>query len=337
MTRNKMVQTSSSKDLILRSSGDRLVRMLGWSILGFLLAFLLNNFLSVVYDFPGPISLIYKKSVLGTVQLAIYVLIILLFNFICVIKTQNTLRLESERLHKFNVFLIRWFFLSILFIGVVDVSIAVLRVEKLLPLMTSDTVVSLLNRPKFVGGYIHIPIFAICFFAAILLRTLGFTWLALLIVIAELMIVITRFVFSYEQPFMADLVRYWYAALFLFASAYTLYDEGHVRVDIAYAGLSSQTKGLLNAIGSIILGVSTSLSIVVISFNGKFSIINKPLMSFEVSQTGTVGMFIKYQLALFLGIFGVTMVIQFVSYFFESVADYRNYAGKRSVVASGSH
>jgi TRAP-type mannitol/chloroaromatic compound transport system permease small subunit len=203
--------------------------------------------------------------------------------------------------------------------------------------MTSDTVVSLLNRPKFVGGYIHIPIFAICFFAAMFSRTLGFTWLALMIVIAELMIVITRFVFSYEQPFMADLVRYWYAALFLFASAYTLYDEGHVRVDIAYAGLSSQTKGLLNAIGSIILGVSTSLSIVVISFNGKFSIINKPLMSFEVSQTGTVGMFIKYQLALFLGIFGVTMVIQFVSYFFESVADYRNYAGKRSVVASGSH
>jgi len=53
-------------------------------------------------------------------------------------------------------------------------------------------------------------------------RTLGFQWLALLIVIAELAIVFTRFIFSYEQAFMGDLVRFWYAALFLFASAHTL-------------------------------------------------------------------------------------------------------------------
>ena len=332
-----MYQSSVSENFSSRSNHDILIRMFGWSILGFLLAFLVNNFLSVFYDFPGPMSLLEGFSFLGAVQLLLYMAVILAFNLVCAFNSKNSLRRESERLHKFNVFLIRWFFLSILFIGVVDVSIAFLRVEKLLPLMTSDTVVSLLNRPKFVGGYIHIPIFALCFVIAIFTRTLGFSWLALMIVIAELMIVITRFVFSYEQPFMADLVRYWYAALFLFASAYTLHDEGHVRVDIVYAGLSSQTKGLLNAIGSILLGVSTSLSIVVIAFNGKFSIINKPLMSFEVSQTGTVGMFVKYQLALFLGVFGITMVIQFVSYFFEAIADFRGYAGKRNIVSSGSH
>ena len=135
---------------------------------------------------------------------------------------------------------------------------------------------------------------------------------------------------------MADLVRYWYAALFLFASAYTLFDEGHVRVDIVYAGLTQKTMGLLNAINSIVLGVSTCLLIVIIAFNGKYSIINKPLMNFEVSQTGTVGMFVKYQMALFLGIFGITMVIQFVSYFFGSVADYRGYPGKK-VVADSLH
>jgi hypothetical protein len=94
--------------------------------------------------------------------------------------------------------------------------------------------------------------------------------------------------------------------------------------------------GLLNAINSIVLGVSTCLLIVIIAFNGKYSIINKPLMNFEVSQTGTVGMFIKYQMALFLGIFGITMVIQFVSYFFGSVADYRGYPGKK-VVADSLH
>ena len=41
---------------------------------------------------------------------------------------------------------------------------------------------------------------------------------------------------------MGDLVRYWYAGLFLFASAYTLYEEGHVRVDILYQGLKNKDK-----------------------------------------------------------------------------------------------
>ena len=88
-----------------------------------------------------------------------------------------------------------------------------------------------------------------------------------------------------------------------------------------YAGLKHKSQGFLNAIGCWLLGISTGLTIVLIAFNGKYSIINKPLLSFEVSQTGTVGMFIKYQLAVFLGIFGVTMIVQFVSYFFEAVAD----------------
>ena len=136
---------------------------------------------------------------------------------------------------------------------------------------------------------------------------------------------------------MADLVRYWYAALFLFASAYTLYDEGHVRVDIIYAGLTEKMKGYLNAIGAVLLGLSTSLIIVLIGFNGKYSIVNKPLMSFEVSQTGTVGMFIKYQLALFLGIFGITMAIQFVSYLLESVADFREEPDRRVVTQEMAH
>ena len=54
-------------------------------------------------------------------------------------------------------------------------------------------------------------------------------------------------------------------------------------------------------------------------------------MNFEVSQTGTAGMYIKYQMAVFLLIFAITMQIQFVSYFFEAVADMRKEGGKREV------
>ena len=51
----------------------------------------------------------------------------------------------------------------------------------------------------------------------------------------------------------SDLVRFWYGALFLFASAYTLYEDGHVRVDVFYAALSNRIKGLINIWGSLLL------------------------------------------------------------------------------------
>ena len=152
-------------------------------------------------------------------------------------------------------------------------------------------------------------------------KTLGFHWLSLLIVMGELLIVIARFIFSYEQTFMGDLVRYWYAGLFLFASAYTLYEEGHVRVDIIYQGLKPETKGLINSIGC----------------NGKQSIINSPVLNFEITQQGSVGMFIKYHLALFLAIYAITMLIQFISYFFESLADYFGQGNKRAINNQSSH
>ena len=326
MTKNVSVQHAVSSE-----DSGLIVRLLGWNILAFLFALLINNILSVGFDFPGLLSIFSGFSTQNVFQLAIYLSSFIAVSYIAVFRRSVTLREDSHTIHKLNLFLIRGFFWSVLLIGVVDVAIAFLRVEKILIMFASERVISLLNKPMFVGAYIHVPIFIFSFLLAGVTRTLGFVWLALLIVLAELLIVITRFVFSYEQPFMADLVRYWYAALFLFASAFTLYDEGHVRVDIVYAGLIDRTKGFLNAIGCVFLGLSTSLAIVVIAFNGKYSIINKPVMSFEVSQTGTVGMFIKYQLALFLGIFGITMAVQFVSYLLESVADYRGDPGKRQV------
>ena len=185
-----------------------------------------------------------------------------------------------------------------------------------------------LGRSAFRGPWVHVPMMILSFFIALRAKTLGFHWLALLIVIAELAIVITRFVFSYEQAFMGDLVRFWYAALFLFASAYTLLEEGHVRVDIFYAGMKNKTKGLLNAISTLLLGISLCWTIIIVCLNGKGSIVYGPVTNFEVSQSG-FGMYVKYLMAAFLVIFAITMLIQFVSYLMESVADYREDEGTR--------
>ena len=86
----------------------------------------------------------------------------------------------------------------------------------------------------------------------------------------------------------------------------------------------SPKKTYSGAFGSIFLGASTCIAIIFFGLDGKRSIINSPILNFEVTQTGTVGMFIKYQMAGFLAIFAITMLIQFISYYFKSIADYRN-------------
>jgi TRAP-type mannitol/chloroaromatic compound transport system permease small subunit len=113
---------------------------------------------------------------------------------------------------------------------------------------------------------------------------------------------------------MGDLVRYWYGALFLFSSAYTLVQEGHVRVDILYNKLKQKNKAIANIIGSLFFGIPLCGLILFYGMQGKQSTINAPLTNFEVTQQGIAGLYVKYMMAGFLAIFAITMIIQFSAY-----------------------
>lgn len=306
------------------------VRIFGWVMLAVLAAFMINNVLNVAFGFPGAGSAL-SAGGLAWAQVAIYAVGAALAALYVLRTGDTSLRWDAKQISDFNAYLIRSCFWVVLLVGIADSTIAFMRTEKLLNYFVDDDMVKALGLARYVGLNIHVPLIVAGFVIGVFTRTLGFTWLALLIVVAELGIVVSRFVFSYEQALMGDLVRYWYAALFLFASAHTLLEEGHVRVDVFYAGFSTRKKGAVNAIGSTLLGMSTAWVIIWIGFSGKTSIINSPVANFEVSQSGNVGMFIKYQMAAFIGVFAITMLIQFVSYFMEAVADRRDEPGRREV------
>lgn len=295
-------------------------RFLGWFFINMLIAFMINNILNLAYKIPFAIELITKNELLSLLPILIYFIAFGLSISISYINLDKSYKWDSDLLHRFNLYFIRSCFWSVLLIGSIDVVIAFMRVEEVSNMLFDDYLVRALKKPSFVCTFIHIPLVFVSFVIGYFSKTLGFTWLALMIVCAELFIVITRFVFSYEQSFMGDLVRYWYAALFLFASAYTLFEDGHVRVDVFYANLKSKTKSIINAAGSILLGISTCIAILFVGFNGKQSIINSPILNFEITQTGSIGMFVKYQLAAFLGVFAISMLIQFISYYFSSLS-----------------
>ncbi|HBZ43186.1 MAG TPA: permease [Maritimibacter sp.] len=312
-------------------------RLFGWISLGVLAGFLINNILVVYFDMPGVKMLGSEGAGSAWVHLAIFAAGVVLPAIFVFLTQDRAIRWDAHRIHMFNVYLIRALFWSVFLVGVADATIAFMRTEQFVEPLLGEAAARNFSRSNWVGPWIHGPLIVLAFLLATVTRTLGFVWLALLIVAAELLIVISRFVFSYEQALMGDLVRYWYAALFLFASAYTLFDEGHVRVDILYAGFGRTRKGFFNAFGTILLGMSTVWVILVIGFNGPQSIINAPMANFEVSQAGPFGMFVKYQMAAFIGLFAITMLIEFVSYFFDAVADSRDEPGHRAPAQSGAH
>ena len=299
----------------------RLTRAFGWSMLAVLAAYLANVILGTALGWPGVAALFEGEvNALSLVQLALYVGGVIAAILWVRGSGDTALRVDSERVSGINAYLVRAAFFGVLFVGLGDGIVSFLRVEDLLEGLVGNELERDLGRSNFRGLWLHVPLLALGLVVAAFTRTLGFVWLTLLIVAAELGIVFSRFIFSYEQAFMGDLVRFWYAALFLFASAYTLKEEGHVRVDVFYAGLSDRTKGVINAIGSVLLGMTLCWTILIVGLGSSTSVIYAPIRSFETSQSG-YGMYVKYIMAGFLGVFAVTMLIQFVSALMGAVAD----------------
>lgn len=297
------------------------IRIFALSVAAMGMLFVVNNFLNFWAGWPGLLNFIASgfgssgglsanAQMLGWLQVLLNALPIAAIVY-AVLRTPNiSMHMDADRLSALGAYIIRSSFWAVLFVGLVDGAISFLRVEDLLPVLFGADLADQLGRASFRGAYVHYPLVALGFIVGLFTRTLGFTWLALLIVFAELQIVLSRFVFSYEQAFMGDLVRFWYASLFLFASSYTLLEEGHVRVDILYNNFSEHGKAWSNIVGSLLLGLPVCWVILTLGMWSPSNLINAPMLSYEVTQSG-YGMYVKYLMAGFLMIYALSMLVQF--------------------------
>ena len=315
-----------------QSGMSTFLRILSYSVLAFTLAFLINNILTVWSDWPGIKKIFshyeifgYKQKSLepsdlnyGYIQILIYIVCILSLIFYVFKTYSQTLKRDSEILSKFSAYLVRSSFWAVFLVGLADFIISFMVVERIWEALFSPEVKAFMVKSPERISYIHFPIILISFVIGYFTKSVGFIWLAVLVVLSEFVIVLSRFVFSYEQAFQGDLVRFWYAALYLFASAYAFIHEGHVRVDVLYSSFSERKKAWTNLIGSALLGVPLCLIVLFLGLNGKASIINGPVVAFEVTQQGSNGLYLLYLMAVYLAVFAVTMLIQFTSYFMES-------------------
>ena len=292
------------------------------------LVFVFNNFLLYSFDWPGAYSALAALGIIdgedfgpagitGFLQLGAFMAAFALPAYavwrLSHDSFDSALEINEARLRSAAAYIISLAFWSVMFVGIVDATISFMRIEGFLTALLGEELASNIGRSVWRGSYIHIPLIVAGALMALKYRGINFIWLATLIVVAELLIVIARFIFSYEQAFMGDLVRFWYAALFLFASAQTLIEEGHVRVDVVYAGLSDRVKAWVNVAGAAILGLPLCWTILMRGLWEKTSVINSPLLNFETSQSG-FGMYVKYLMAGFLIVFAFSMLVQFSSF-----------------------
>ena len=320
--------------MVPKSNLSILIRIFSYSILAITFVFLLNNVLTVWFDWPGVKKLFSHYEIFGFkklnkplegglitsayIQLFLYFVSILLSAFYVFRSFTQTLETDAKNLSKITAYIIRSSFWAVFIVGLADFLISFMVVEKLVEPIFGEAIKIKLIIPSFRITFIHFPLILISFVIGYFTRSVGFIWLGVLVVGSEFAIVLSRFIFEYEQAFQGDLVRFWYSALYLFASAYALIHEGHVRVDVLYTGFSERKKAWTNSIGSLLLGIPLCLIILFLGMGGKASIINGPVISFEITQQGSNGLYLLYLMAVYLAVFAVSMLIQFTSYFMGS-------------------
>ena len=77
-------------------------------------------------------------------------------------------------------------------------------------------------------------------------------WLASLLVLIQFAVVVLRYLFGTSFIAMQESVIYVHATLFMLTIGYTFLHDGHVRVDVFYAGFGARGRALVDLAGTLV-------------------------------------------------------------------------------------
>ena len=95
----------------------------------------------------------------------------------------------------------------------------------------------------------------------------GVSVAVLLMTITTFAVVVLRYGFDTGWIALQESVMYLHAMVFMLGAAYTLADEGHVRVDIFYRRFSPSGKALVNILGTLVLLFASCIFILFMSWD----------------------------------------------------------------------
>ena len=95
----------------------------------------------------------------------------------------------------------------------------------------------------------------------------GGAWFTLVMVILMALIVILRYLFRFGSVALQESVIYINALIFMIGAAYTLKEQGHVRVDIFYRKLGERQQALIDVLGYALFLLPMALFIIFSSWD----------------------------------------------------------------------
>ncbi|PCJ22429.1 MAG: C4-dicarboxylate ABC transporter permease [SAR86 cluster bacterium] len=94
-----------------------------------------------------------------------------------------------------------------------------------------------------------------------------FSWLTLVMVLLMALIVTLRYVFQIGSIALQESIIYINALIFTLGAAYTLKENGHVRVDIFYSRLTPRSKAIIDLIGTLVFLLPSAIFICWVSWD----------------------------------------------------------------------
>ena len=91
-------------------------------------------------------------------------------------------------------------------------------------------------------------------------------WLTLLMVLLTFTIVVLRYGFNLGWIWLQESLTYLHVAVFSVVAAWALQQDGHVRVDIFYSGMTKRNRARVDLLGSVIFLVPFCIFILIISW-----------------------------------------------------------------------
>lgn len=146
-------------------------------------------------------------------------------------------------------------------------------------------------------------------------------WLTLAMVLVMGLIVVMRYLFKTGSISLQESVIYLNAMIFMIGAAYTLKEQGHVRVDIFYRKLTPRWQAIIDCIGYLLFLFPCAIFIIYASWD-------YVAISWQVRESSaeTSGLPIVYLLKSTIIVLAVSLILQGISEFGKAVIKLRQSA-----------
>ena len=140
------------------------------------------------------------------------------------------------------------------------------------------------------------------------------SWLIIIMVIVQIVIVLSRYVFGLGFIKLQELMIYMHGTLFTVAAGYTLLYDEHVRVDSFYRESSEKFKNTVNLIGTLTL----LMPFIIVTFLMSYPYVIRSWKILEGSPE-TSGLNAVFLLKTALIIFPLLLLIQAISIIYRNI------------------